>query len=194
MTNTETFPLISRRGGMQNNKSHFIAELQIPVENFIQKTWVLLTVNVLIKVMFRMMKKGAEATGGALVSFPAVWVMLILSSFPQDASESTKVLKKFLTSSEIHNNIYIWQGHLCCTFVSSSFFSKGLLGIFFSSLKNRINSSRFLLFHSFLLLLTSSLQTPSCMAWETFFWSDFRKGILDMKSNSFFSSWRDCLT
>lgn len=54
-----------------------------------------------------MMKKGAEASGGALVLFPAVWLMLILSSFPQDASESTKVLKKFLTSSEIHNNIYI---------------------------------------------------------------------------------------
>lgn len=65
---------------------------------------------------------------GALALLPALWVMLILSSFPQDASESTKILKKFLTASETHNNIYIWQGHLCCTFVNSTFFSGGLLG------------------------------------------------------------------
>lgn len=38
MTNTETLPFMSKQGGMQNNKSHFLAAVQIPVHNFIQKT------------------------------------------------------------------------------------------------------------------------------------------------------------
>ncbi|KAF2985328.1 hypothetical protein EK904_001738, partial [Melospiza melodia maxima] len=54
-------------------------------------------------VLFRVMKMGP----GELLPCPTLWLMLILSSFPQDASESTKILKKFLTASETHNNIYI---------------------------------------------------------------------------------------
>lgn len=108
----------------------------------------MLTVNILIKIIFRVMKMGAEPSG-ALVLFPALWLMLMLSSSPQDASESTKILKKFLTTSDTHNNIYIWQGlELRCTFGNSTFFSRGLWNYFFS-LKSRINSNRFLLFHSF---------------------------------------------